>query len=173
MIVWGGGNACQATCSQRSGGRFDPAAGANGTWSPMANLINAPASGCGSRAVWTGNRMIVFGGSSAGAIGDAGSYDPVTDTWAAIPTSGAPSARYHFAMAYTGSRVLVWGGAGTGSTFPNDGYYLDGTTWSPMTAATLPAGRSASAIAWTGTQFIVWGGTNGSPLATGSVFTPP
>jgi hypothetical protein len=43
-------------------------------------------------AVWTGREMIVWGeGSASGVLNDGGRYNPAANTWAAVPTSGAPA----------------------------------------------------------------------------------
>jgi hypothetical protein len=49
-------------------------------------------------------------------------YDPVTDTWTAGSTVGAPGARYGHTGVWTGTDMLYFGGL-PGST------YLDGMYW--------------------------------------------
>src|SRR5690606_12490192 len=83
----------------------------NDTWTPISTN-GAPAARYWHQAVWTGTHMIVWGGNTG--IGQTvvtntgGLYDPVTDTWTAMSTSGAQS-RQEFAAVWTGSQMLVWG----------------------------------------------------------------
>src|SRR5678810_1163725 len=95
-----------------SGGRYDPIADA---WSPMS--VELPPR-YAAPAIWTGNRMFVFGGIDFPccdsrpyiAVAGGGLYDPVSDTWSSVSASNAPSARFWHSMVWTGSRVMVWGG---------------------------------------------------------------
>jgi N-acetylneuraminic acid mutarotase len=68
----------------------------------------------GHVAVWTGSRLLVWGGESkqTGAWvlpphGEA--FDPVANTWTALPTSPLPG-RIGAIAVWTGSEMLVWGG---------------------------------------------------------------
>jgi hypothetical protein len=54
--------------------------------------------------------MIVWGGSGAGYRNDGGRYNPTADSWAAVTTAGAPSARGYHTAAWTGREMIVWGG---------------------------------------------------------------
>jgi hypothetical protein len=84
----------------------------------------APSARAGHTAVWTGSRMIVWGGtgiSAGGFLNDGGQYDPVADTWMATTTTGAPSARVGHTAVWTGSRMIVWGGLGNSVPYLNDG----------------------------------------------------
>jgi N-acetylneuraminic acid mutarotase len=177
MLVWGGIYETPTTPKTplTSGGRYDPA---TDTWSSMS-VTNAPRGADASGAVWTGDRMVVFGGAlgccgSEFDINDAGSYDPVTDTWTVISNLGGPSPRRAFAMVHTGTDVIVWGGAVRGSTL-NDGFLLGASGWVPMSTTGAPAGRTSMAYVWTGSQMVVWGGTHDfiTVLNTGGVYTPP
>ena len=63
-------------------------------------------------AVWTGSKMIVWGGRTpAPTPNTGGRYDPATDTWTATTHDGsahAPATR-HTAV-WTGTEMIVWGG---------------------------------------------------------------
>ena len=85
MIVWGG-----LFPLTNTGGVYDPA---TDTWTPMS-LANAPWPRYWHTAVWTGSKMLVWGGRIANTYEayDGGAYDPATDTW--TPTSDGPG-RYH------------------------------------------------------------------------------
>jgi N-acetylneuraminic acid mutarotase len=64
--------------------------------------------------VWTGSEVIVWGGcespSSLCGLNTGRRYNPGTDSWTAISTTDAPSARYWHTAVWTGSEVIVWGG---------------------------------------------------------------
>ncbi|HET7451272.1 MAG TPA: kelch repeat-containing protein, partial [Thermoanaerobaculia bacterium] len=61
-------------------------------WTPTA-MIGAPEGRAQHVAVWTGDRMIVWGGYRADGIflGDGAIYDPATKAWTRISPFGAPS----------------------------------------------------------------------------------
>jgi len=166
MVVWGGvinsgGGLLNATAS---GGRYDPL---NDSWSSTA-LLEAPTQRRAHTAVWTGTRMIVWGGSRDGtriaAQSSGGSYDPVSDRWQATITLNAPTpAAYHSAV-WAGSLMIVWGGTRTGDvTSSAGGRYDPGSdSWTPTAKGPSGANQTSGGRAvWTGTEMIVWGGTAG------------
>jgi N-acetylneuraminic acid mutarotase len=112
MLVWGGfGGGLGST-----GGRYDPA---TNTWSSI-NTAGAPAAREGHTAVWTGSKMIVWGGTDGvNPLNTGGLYDPATNTWTTVTTSEAPAARYWHAAVWTGSKMIVWGGRPAGAGYPN------------------------------------------------------
>jgi len=63
-------------------------------------------------AVWSGSRMIIWGGF--GGRNTGGQYDPVTGTWTPTTTTGAPTARNSYTTIWTGTEMIVWGGYGSG-----------------------------------------------------------
>ncbi|MBI4701458.1 MAG: hypothetical protein HY744_09910 [Deltaproteobacteria bacterium] len=83
-------------------------------------MVDAPAPRWGHVAVWTGDKMVVWGGAlgagydnvtNTGAI-----YDPVADTWTATSLDGPPAPRagagavwYHLNISE--EYMVVWGGA--------------------------------------------------------------
>jgi N-acetylneuraminic acid mutarotase len=52
--------------------------------------------------------MYVWGGINFLVNGD--SYDPSTDSWKQISTTGAPDGRVDASFAWTGSTLIIWGG---------------------------------------------------------------
>ena len=102
------------------GGSYDPV---TDTWSTMSGSERR-----GASAVWTGSRMIVFGGywqirSVTGCLlqdeftsNDADIYDPATDTWTVTLTENGPQSRKFHTAVWTGSSMLVWGGTHIHST---------------------------------------------------------
>ena len=117
-------------------------------------------------AVWTGSKMIVWGGQdSGGVVNSGGVYDPVADTWSVSTTSSAPTARLRHTAIWDNNdaRMIVWGGW-NGSTYFNTGAAYDPATdaWSPIATPSSFAGRVNHTAVWTGSEMIVWGGTDGS-----------
>jgi Kelch motif len=85
-------------------------------------------------AVWTGHQLVVWGGfgnvdsrhrPTAPAHGE--SYDPVTDTWTALPKS-VLRARSPQVMLWTGKYVLIWGGVTVVDSLP----VTDGASYGPL-----------------------------------------
>ena len=74
---------------------------------------DAPAARYANAAIWTGARMLVWGGhNNTGILNDGALYDPASDSWSALGLSGAPAARYSAASVLAGDTDLVWGGQG-------------------------------------------------------------
>lgn len=119
MIVWGGFDAQQ---NFASGARYDPVAD---IWEPTTPT-DAPLPRWGHSAVWTGDRMIVWGGYTA--ISDVlyprtgGVYDPVGDAWLATSTLDSPIGRTNHTAVWTGTRMIVWGGL-NGTSLGTGGIY--------------------------------------------------
>jgi N-acetylneuraminic acid mutarotase len=175
MIVWGGYD--DHTPYLNTGGRYNP-----GTDSWMAtSTTNAPEARYYHTAVWTGSEMIVWGGyngSSGGYLNTGGRYNPSTDRWTAISTTGAPDARRFHTAVWTGSEMIVWGGYGNGSGgYLNTGSRYNPSTdrWTAISTTGAPDAREYHTAVWTGNEMIVWGGyTNISPnyLSTGGRYNP-
>lgn len=117
-----------------------------------------PAGASSPSAVWTGDRMIVWGlPGSGGAV-----YDVGTDTWTPISTLNAPSFDYSSAV-WTGSGMIVWGFYGGGRYDPA------GDTWAPVSSVNAPSPRVGPTVVWTGDEMIIWGGSN---LDSGGRYRP-
>jgi N-acetylneuraminic acid mutarotase len=122
MIVWGGDNNGELN----SGGRYNPA---SDTWTPMGTT-GAPAGRSYHSAAWTGSEMIVWGGyvgnftpGFVGFLNDGGRYNPASDTWTAVTTTGALAVRAYHTAVWTGSEMIVFGGANF-SRYLNDTWAL-------------------------------------------------
>jgi hypothetical protein len=174
MIVWGGYDST-GPAVLRTGGRYDPA---SDSWTATATTT-APSAREHHTAVWTGSRMIVWGGRDANGnlLNNGGQYDPASDSWTPIGTSGAPSPRYHHTAVWTGSHMVVWGGSGNGSSGLDTGGRYDPVagSWTPTTTAGAPSPRWRHTGVWTSARMIVWGGygnlTN-NVLNTGARYDP-
>ena len=157
MIVWGGevSTAVDPAGVTSTGARYDPVAKA---WTAMSTT-GAPPPRHSHQAVWTGSKMIVWGGLDDTALeGAGGDYDPATDAWAALNTTGAPQPRIQHRMVWTGSQMIVWGGLNMVALGTGARYDLAADTWTSMPAGASP--RFAHSAVWTGSKMIVWGGND-------------
>jgi hypothetical protein len=168
MIVWGGQSE-QSAGDLNSGGRYDPA---TDTWSPTY-ISRGPTGRRRHTAVWTGSRMIVWGGESGyGLLMSGGRYDPATDTWSPVSPTGAPSAVGGHTAIWTGNEMIVWGGT---TLAPSGGRYDPITdTWLPVSTFGAPPAHFGHTAVWTGTMMVVWGGNDGygHPLLSGGRYEP-
>src|SRR5207249_10566761 len=97
-----------------TGGRYNP-----GTDSWVAtSTTNAPPHSDLHTAVWTGIRMVVWGGENGFYNGiylnTGGRYIPSTDSWTLTSTTNVPAARRFHTAVWTGSKMVVWGGSNGG-----------------------------------------------------------
>ena len=106
MIVWGGYFFDGTFQYLNTGGRYNPS---TDSWT-ATSTSNAPGARFRHTAVWTGSKMIVWGGEGGGVVKTGGRYNPSTDSWTATSTSNAPSARELHTAVWTGSEMIVWGG---------------------------------------------------------------
>jgi N-acetylneuraminic acid mutarotase len=139
-------------------------------WTPTTTT-GAPSVRAYHTAVWTGSKMIVWGGTD---LNDGGQYDPVANTWTPTTTTGAPSARSSHTAVWTGSRMIVWGGLTTSFVPLHDGGQYDpvANTWTATTTTGAPLARYRHTAVWTGSKMIVWGGVNGIVLGDGGQYDP-
>lgn len=176
MLIWGGNGSSPYL---NSGAMFDPTDDADsngdGSWTPMAD---APIGLGGARGVWTGSKLIVWGGHSnscnpcsQGAIFDPN--DGATGSWTTISTTDAPQARASHVAVWTGSKMLIWGGL-TPSKI-NDGWLYDplSNSWEKITSIGAPSPRELynNQGVWTGSSFIIFGGDNDF-YNNGGIFHP-
>lgn len=165
LLIWGGGQG-DSNVYFDTGGRYDPL---TDTWSQISR-VNAPLSRTGHAAVWTGDRMVIWGGTYVSPNGvllnTGGRYDPLTDTWTAMSTLNAPVSRQLFSAVWSGTHLIVWGGdAGApGSNSVNTGGRYDPVldVWTPTSTINAPSARSSHTAVWTGGVMLVWGGLDAS-----------
>ena len=190
MIVWGGDHYSPFSV-YGDGAAYDPE---KNLWSPVSSA-GAPTPRFYQSAVWTGSKMIVWGGFSrkgpgivvrirgevsqdAGAVNTGAVYDPETDTWKPMSTTHAPSPRGFHTAVWTGTKMIVWGGndgTGSGTNLNSGGIYDPETdTWTATSATAAPTGRFGHSAVWTGSAMVIWGGHAGSGASTntGGVFDP-
>lgn len=178
MIIWGGRSLSNDKILYNSGGKYNPS---TDSWM-STSLINATIERASHTAVWTGTKMIIWGGYNLTFLNDGGSYDPVADTWENISSNNAPSPRAGATGVWTGSEMIVWGGFGLSGwnyDYLNTGgrYNPVSDLWMPLPIPGAPTKRISHTAIWTGTEMIIWGGsdyTNGQfhLLNTGGIYNP-
>jgi N-acetylneuraminic acid mutarotase len=111
MVVWGGTAGTAGNPPLNTGGRYDPV---QNTWQATATA-GAPDTGVGFSAVASASGMMIWGGvssASSTAVDTGAIYNPATNQWSAIATTGAPSARSGHVAVWSGAAMVVWGPLG-------------------------------------------------------------
>jgi len=183
MILWGGTSSGSYSFGRNDGAAYNPS---TKLWrtiatSPLVGRIN-------HAAVWTGTKMVVFGGQNTSGtyVNDAASYDPATNTWTTLASPSIDGRGYATGVASgaTGNTATFWGGYGLylSPTYTRG----DGATFDPATSAwtTIPSPpdtlitnpkRYLTSVWWSGGQLYYWGGSNYGTTyytATGAVYNP-
>ncbi len=158
MIVWGGdvAKADDPAGITATGARYNPA---QKKWT-ATSTTGAPSARHSHTAVWTGSKMIVWGGFGTGGFeASGGVYDPATDAWTALPSAGALVGRVQLTSVWTGAEMIVWGGSNAGAPLADGAAYdLAADTWTPLPAG--PSPRFNHGAVWTGAEMLVWGGND-------------
>ena len=157
----------EVAVDSQEGGRFvEPASSVSptcypdDTWTAMA-LPQATIPGFESdHAIWTGNELLAFKGSSQATQG--GIYEPATDSWTGLTVPPFGSIPQGAQAVWIGNEVIFWGGyVPLAANQPTDyvRYNPFAGTW-----ATIPSGSSDGlldhSVVYTGTELIVWGGNS-------------
>jgi len=166
LVVWGG----QGALGELNTGASLPLTGGitPGAWSAMSPT-GAPGARSGHAAVWTGEKLLIWGGQQGGTpLGDGAAFDPVDNTWEALPAPGAPSARSGHVAVWTGDEMLVFGGQTAAGAVATGGAYNPATgQWRTLSTAGSPLARSLAAGVWSGSELLVFGGQSaGVPVAS-------
>lgn len=116
--------------------------------------------------------MIVWGGEGEpGYWADGAAYEPETDTWSPISSSGAPAARNFHSAVWTGREMIVMGGHDASGPFRNGGRYDPATDRWAAIEIPAPAGFIApNQAAWTGSKVLIWSWAG--PAGWGGLFEP-
>jgi hypothetical protein len=169
MILWGGAGIGETNIAFNDGAAYDPA---RRRWRPLAEAPLPP--GTAYTGVWTGKRMLVYGGPR----GRAAAYDPAADEWRRLSRPPFASLVLPFST-WTGRVMLVWGGEGT-SSGDLDRARAIGAAYDPALDrwTVLPSAPGATGlgqtVVWTGREMLVWGGLSGQgPFTTGVEYRPP
>jgi hypothetical protein len=140
--------------------------------------------------VWTGNRMIVWGGdfeSNGAAFNPANDADP----WSPLDTLNAPQARVGHGAVVAGGRMAVWGGSVESTSYENSvwqgsGAFYDYASGEWESISTLNApwggegwwaedGERGAEILWTGSKLLalpINSFRNGRWVHSGGVYNP-
>jgi hypothetical protein len=162
LLIWGGRTAGAAPGSFQTfgdGALYDPVAD---RWTPMAPA-GAPAPRTGATVVWTGRRLVVFGGAAqpgGPSRSDGGIYDPAANRWTALaPSPGGvalPVANVgpltRIIVAPDGRVVFIPDNAGVIALLD-----ADRARWSSIPAAELGK-RNGFRAFLVGRRLLVWGG---------------
>jgi N-acetylneuraminic acid mutarotase len=160
------------------------------------NLTGAPAFRIGAAAIWTGTKMIVWGGygvfpTGDQNFGDGALYDPVADAWTPMsPAPGVKSSYTNNSAIWTGTQMIVWGGVQASPGFSNDtaaapagvAYDPAKDSWTTLPTDGQPSLREGHVAVWDGTEMLVWGGApiqlpagnfdTSHPLSDGAAYNP-
>lgn len=155
-IIYGG----SPVSGKLPGGIYNPSGSGNSAWRSIATT-NAPLRLAGHSAVWTEDRMIVFGGRDlAQNLTNAGaSFDPIQNKWTALSQAGAPTARALQSAVWTGNAMVVFGGTeATNDLSGTGGVYSPATnSWKAFRTESVQARYEHTAV-WTGSEMLVYGG---------------
>lgn len=179
VLVWGGSGPCGAAAACGDGAIYDPG---SDRWTPVS-ADGAPGARYHHTAVFTGTRVLVWGGVGCGGInrscGGGASYDPAVGQWTRLDQAGAPAPRGLHSAVWTGSQMIVWGG----EDFTTRALFSDGARfdpgrgeWEAMSAQRAPSARRFHVSVWTGSRMFVWGGdrsaTRDEGLGDGALYDP-
>ncbi|MEP6712208.1 MAG: hypothetical protein ABJA37_07330 [Ferruginibacter sp.] len=164
VILWGGYN---SGILLNDGALYDPV---NDSWQNISSAA-VPSPRDNDVIIWTGTEMIVWGGYIYNAgftyFNDGAKYNPATNTWTPMNTSGALTARGGCAYAWTGTELVIWGGSnGTGALTDGAKYNPGTNTWAPINSTGNPGQRYGFGHSYNSTDLYVWGGFFGAPLIT-------
>ncbi|MCD6400935.1 MAG: hypothetical protein J7L73_03305 [Anaerolineales bacterium] len=172
MIIWGGCSTIYCSTEFNNGGKYNPD---TDTWTPITSDATVIPRHF-HQAVWTGDKMIVWGGSNDYK---GMSYDPIANTWSAISTVNSPIPTYQGAGIWTGNEIIVWGGCTEWSTSPCSSYVNSGgiynpvtDTWKQITTISAPNPRWTHTAVWTGLEMVIWGGCGDECYNTGGRYNP-
>ena len=165
LVVWGG----QGETGETGTGAMLPIAGGTtpGAWTAVADT-GALSARQGHSAVWTGQKILYFGGKQGSTfLGDGAIFDPASNTWSPLPSTGAPSARSGHSAVWTGSEMIVFGGETANGTTASVAAFNPTTgTWRALANGGSPVARSSGSAVWSGSELIVFGGlASGTPLS--------
>jgi len=172
MIVWGGryrddqGNSYNLS----TGSRYNPSLD---SWNPTDDSI-FPYGRIYHSAVWTGSRMLIWGGKEwLDYVNTGYIYNPFNDTWQTMSDTDAPDGRFKHSTVWTGVEMIVWGGqdeVNETEWFDTGGKYNPNlNTWEATSLTGPPLGRSGHSAVWSGQDMIIWGGADSN---SGGVYNP-
>ena len=141
-----------------------------------SSAADAPTAAAGQAGVWTGQQLLVWGGSPGDGIesNSGAGYRPDLDVWQTIALANAPAAREQHTAVWSGQEMIVWGGV-AGGGYLNTGarYNPSNQVWTALSTNGAPAGRVGHVAVWGGSRMVVWGGRNSfGVLGDGASYNP-
>jgi hypothetical protein len=112
MIVWGGGAPPDV---RGDGAAYDPA---SDSWRKLPDPPIDPR--IGHAAVWSGDRMYIWGGTSTVSFGDGAVFDPTDEDWSGLPDAPIEGRSFPIAT-WTDQGIFIWGGTAPDRTLRADG----------------------------------------------------
>ncbi|MEZ0311398.1 MAG: Ig-like domain-containing protein [Myxococcota bacterium] len=137
-------------------GIYDPAVN---TWTA---LPTPPRTRTAATMIWTGSRVIVWGGCWDQGVGGCSVdsrgewFDPKTSTWGVINT-GLPGTSMEHTAVWTGVEMIAVGGGSSGAGNGGIRYVASNGALSETRSGTTGPYRAASLV-WTGSTAIAYGG---------------
>ena len=153
MMVWGGESSLSSAQPVKTGARYDPAVN---RWFPISTN-GAPGSRRGHLVVWTGHRMLIWGGERS-SDRSGGVYDPVLNRWQPMTLTQSPQVVVGQSAVWTGEEMMVWGNQTR--TLPGGRYNPDTDKWTPTTLVGAPEPRTRHQAVWTGKEMLIFGGAS-------------
>lgn len=166
MIIWGGRTGgLYDTIWLYDGARYNPS---TDTWTNIPPINPYPLIDSAYHVVWTGNELLIWGGSSSsGPINTGIRYNLISNQWTPMSTTGAPAGRINAAAIWTGTEMIIWGGTADGNILNDGARYNPATdTWKPLSSTNAPSGQKEFSTVWTGDEMIIWGGLNADDTTT-------
>jgi hypothetical protein len=180
MIAWGGSAGCTGRSRLRAdGAAYDPR---TDSWRMIAPSPLSPRQY--HVAVWTGEEMIVWGGSKPlprereRLLLDGAAYDPERDEWRRLATTrlfggsgGILAAGYEpdLDAEWTGEQMTIWSRYG-GASYDPESDRWERVPVPPNEIRDVAGGQTA----WSGEELIVWGGAGGDgrDVEQGAAYDP-
>ena len=172
LVVWGGHDQLGAL---NTGAQL--IFGTNGVPTAWAAITasNAPAGRSGHSAIWTGQKMLVWGGQGNGNfLADGAAYDPAADTWSPITATNGPTARSAHSAVWSGQEMLVFGGEAYSGTLADGAAYDPlASKWRVLSGVGNPQARSSATVVWADSEMLAFGGlANGVPVSSLQILNP-
>lgn len=168
FFIWGGRVYTGNDVALADGALYDLNTGA---WKKVST-VGAPPALNSSTAVWTGTKVVVWGGTgvTGPATNQGWMYDPDADTWAPLPQTNPPTGRLNHVMVLVGTKIVMWGGFSNGGINSGAAYDLATGVWTAIAAAPI-SGRSSTFAASIGdNKMIVWGGGGCVACTGGAIY---
>lgn len=159
VFFWGGLDA--AGNALDNGAVYTPS---TDSWGALPKDTGSPSARVMASAVWTGNVVVVYGGTDAAGgtvYRDGAVYDPVNNNWTPLPSSPALRARGAPFAYWDGTRAIFWGGLNAMAAGVPGADRFDLTNWSTSTNSGDPGALAYPSVAFNGSVMYLLGGLIG------------